>query len=428
MSLQIKNLSADKLNKLNIRGRKNKKIFTIQAYLKENNIYNVPLNWGKNNSDCIEIVTPKTINSNYCLFNGSLRKQQIIFMKMAIKELNKNKCCFLSLHTGFGKTVCAIYLITKIRLKTMILVHLKDTLAKQWINEIKEFTNIKPLFYETNRTTALQWNESNVIICMERRVKNIPSDLLKQIQFLIVDEAKLYFSTERVKTMLRITPMYSIGLSADIKRSDGMHKMLPMFFGSIIRKISQKSFNVYGLYTSFKPEIKYKRFTGDLDWSLVQKSIAEIKIRNKLIAYICLKYKYKKILILCDRIVQAEQIVNYCKNLNIDVNYMYGKKKSYFDSRVLIGTGHKLGIGFDSKTGKIFDGIPFQLLILASDVKNVEQKAGRILGRINKPVIFDIIDDFSTFSRHWDIRKRWYLSRNGNVSTEWLWSGNNKLI
>ena len=83
----------------------------------------------------------KTTNSKVSYtFQGELRGTQPEVAKKAIEKIKKEGGGILQLHTGYGKTVLALYIASVLQLKTLIIVH-KTFLQDQWYNRIKQFTN-----------------------------------------------------------------------------------------------------------------------------------------------------------------------------------------------------------------------------------------------------------------------------------------------
>jgi len=70
-------------------------------------------------------------------FIFKLREEQKKPVKIAIDSYNKRGGGILHLQCGFGKTIIALYLISKLGKKTLVIVH-KDFLLNQWIERIKE--------------------------------------------------------------------------------------------------------------------------------------------------------------------------------------------------------------------------------------------------------------------------------------------------
>ncbi len=199
----------------------------------------------------------------------------------------------------------------------------------------------------------------------------------------------------------KIKTRYLIGLSADIERKDGLHKILELYFGSsesFLRKISEKKFIVYKFNTCFKPDVKYMPYTGQLDWNVVLESICNNKERNKMIAEMAILNAGKKIIILCKRKLQATSIYEILLSRSISSQLLIGNSKSYEKCDVLVSTYSKAGKGFDDENCcKDFDGRRLDLVIFASDIgTEPEQYIGRVF-RSNKPSAYYLVDDFSSF-------------------------------
>ena len=71
-------------------------------------------------------------------FNGELRDKQKPVVEKYLKHVQEHGGDFLALHTGFGKTILALNIISKLNVKTLIVVH-KEFLLRQWIERIEEF-------------------------------------------------------------------------------------------------------------------------------------------------------------------------------------------------------------------------------------------------------------------------------------------------
>ena len=78
----------------------------------------------------------KNFKENNTKFTGSLRPLQEEVQKSAVELLNRQKACIISLYTGAGKTITSIYISTKIKLPTLILVH-RLVLMDQWKESIE---------------------------------------------------------------------------------------------------------------------------------------------------------------------------------------------------------------------------------------------------------------------------------------------------
>jgi len=75
-------------------------------------------------------------------FKGILRPLQQEIADQCLKDIKEKGGGIISLHTGAGKTVVALYLACKLQLKTLVIVH-KTFLQNQWYERIEQFTNAK---------------------------------------------------------------------------------------------------------------------------------------------------------------------------------------------------------------------------------------------------------------------------------------------
>ena len=71
-------------------------------------------------------------------FKGSLRKEQLPIVDLYHKAALKNGGGLISLKCGGGKTVLSLYIISLLKVKTIVVVH-KDFLMTQWRDRILEF-------------------------------------------------------------------------------------------------------------------------------------------------------------------------------------------------------------------------------------------------------------------------------------------------
>lgn len=212
------------------------------------------------------------------------------------------------------------------------------------------------------------------------------------------------------KAMVYFSPAYCIGLSATPDRSDGMGRMLNLFFseGRVLRNLHKKH-TVYVLRTKYKPLIKYN-VKHTLDWNAVIESQTCNQERNDEIASIISLLKDRTILVLCKRVEQSNYLCNKLKELGEDVDiFVRSQTKFDYNSRILISTYSKTGVGFDHPR--------LDTLLIASDVEEmIGQYHGRVLRREDvEPIIIDIVDDMRTFEKHWDTRKMYYVSTGANI-------------
>ena len=110
----------------------------IKIFMENEKKLYLPIQWAKENlGDPIENRIPDGKNINI-KFNGELRKNQIKPVDESLKTLRNKGGGILCLSCGAGKTAIALYLITQLKKKSLIIVH-KEFLIKQWIERIEQF-------------------------------------------------------------------------------------------------------------------------------------------------------------------------------------------------------------------------------------------------------------------------------------------------
>lgn len=339
-------------------------------------------------------------------FNGSLREGQKEVKTEAISQLNKYGSTLISCYCGWGKTCCAIYIASKIKLKTLIICH-RIVLINQWKASIEKFCPDATVQILTSKT---KMKDVDFYIMNATNVPKHSREFYQEIGFLIIDEAHIVMAEKMSSCMKYILPRYVLGLSATPYRTDGLDTLLQMYFGKrkIVRKLWRKHL-VYKVSTGFKPDVKLNRM-GKVDWGSVLESQANSESRNELIIRIIQSFPERVFLVLCKRVSQANYLVQRLTEEKEDVTSLIGSNQEFEQSaRILIGTCQKAGVGFDHPR--------LNAMILASDV---EQYFVQYLGRVfrrqdSEPIIFDLIDNYSLLLKHYRTRNSIYLEHGGLV-------------
>jgi hypothetical protein len=341
------------------------------------------------------------------------RDHQIATYTRLSDTILKDRCTYLSVYCGAGKTVMASKLICELGLITAVVTD-STLIFPQWVGMFRK--NTSAVVAEiTSPVEALP--PANVYVMMITAAGKMNPKLLESIKLLVVDEALYFMTPKRLQALLNFTPCYTLGLCAEVKRNDGLHCFLPYFFGSnIIRKISENPFIVYRVETKFKPIVKQMRWTGRTDWNEVLRSLGDNEERNQMLVDLCIKLKEDKIILGTKRKNHAQYIHDKLKEAGESVALLMEDAKTFPPCRILIGIYAKMGKGVDVKNlCEDWEGEVFNVAILALDIVNPEQFVGRVF-RHNNPIIYDFVDDFSTLKKHFDDeRATWYKSRSGKI-------------
>jgi superfamily II DNA or RNA helicase len=359
---------------------------------------------------------------SYWEFKGSLREQQHAVVNSFLKPEAHDG--IISLHTGGGKTVCALYIASQLKLPTLVIVH-NSFLRDQWEERIK-------MFLPHARIGRIQGelcevDDRDVVIAMLQTLsmKQLPIQTFKPIGFVIVDECHHIASEVFVQALPKVTSKYMLGLSATPSRKDGLmhvaHWFLgPLLYNSSTGDVTDTAVNVEVYeYENNDPvfnEIIYNR-QGVMFTTLMINKLAECEQRTKWLADILAdvldESPERQVLVLTDRVQHTKDILQalpetYREKAAILSQTVAAAKRAEFcaSKKILIATYSMCKEGFDVPT--------LNTLLMATPRPDVDQIVGRIL-RVEKstrkihPLILDIVDP--QFRRQFQERNGLYKKR-----------------
>lgn len=342
-------------------------------------------------------------------FNGSLRDYQLNIFNKTISHLNNFDSGLLSLYTGAGKTILALYILSVIKKKTLIIVH-TENLLDQWKEKIIQFLGITPGIIQGK----IMENDKDICIGMIQSIsqKKYDSNFFKEFGFTIYDEVHHTPGRCFSKIFYVVCTKKNLGLSATLTRSDGLTKVIHWFLGKTI--ISLKHSSVIPKITIIDSEYfsdeKYMS-NNKINIPLMINELCENFERNfKIINIIKEKYKEnRKILILSDRRSHLLNLYNLLKDDYSVGLYIGGMKnnklKESNEKKIILATYIIASEGYDNPE--------LDTLILSTPKSKIEQAVGRILRQknINEAEVIDIQDNFSIFNNFNNSRLKFYKSK-----------------
>ena len=337
-------------------------------------------------------------------------RDQEVMARSALAQLHRFKVALLAMSTGYGKTNLGIWLSCALGRRTLIICSL-STVLEQWPVEFARFSTARCVVMGTKPCLP---DEADVIAVGIIRAGNLldaDPHFFSSFGTVIVDECHLS-SRAAFNLLLRLSPEYLIGLSATPDRADGLHAIFPLFFGPsedfLVRK-QVKSFQVIKVPTKCRPVIAYTQVKGKmvLDWTTAINSLSEREDRQEQIVSLAVAHhRERRTLILSGRVEEVRTLAAKIAARGLDVDTLYGEKERYRPGvMVLVATRQKAGVGFNDPG--------LNQMILATDIKDVRQIEGRCRTSDNR--IFDLVDDYGTFEKHWSIRRKWYLARGAEI-------------
>ena len=174
-------------------------------------------------------------------FDITLRDYQEKYFKDNEILESKTGSFVMNLKTGNGKTVCGLYLINKLRRRTLIVCETRY-LINQWVSRIKGFSgdgtkNIYNNIIINNKTT-LETILNNDISIITLKGYNSLNNLVKQglaehIGILVMDEGHRLGAKTFYPILEELPAKYRLLLTATFRRKDSMVDILRYSFGDV---------------------------------------------------------------------------------------------------------------------------------------------------------------------------------------------------
>jgi superfamily II DNA or RNA helicase len=368
--------------------------------------------------------TPKT-NAPYWKFSGTIRDAQKPVIDSFLTPEPRDG--IISLQTGGGKTVCALYIASVLQLPTIVLVH-NTFLRDQWTDRIRAFLPCARI--GTIQGDIVDVENRDIVVAMLQSVsmKEYPKSVFERFGFLIVDECHHIASEAFSQAVPKLTCKHMLGLSATPDRKDRLMHVINWFLGPLLYKsdtsdkVDEKvKVEVYEFEPSDSSynDIIYNH-AGVMFTSLMVNKVVEYAPRNKLIVEILTdlyEEDDREILVLTDRVDHTKVLYDMLPPkiqktaCILGRNVKSAQRAEWCESkRILIATYSMCKEGFD--VAKL------NTLIIATPRPDVDQIVGRILRTEKKtrtidPLIIDIVDP--AFRRQFQERLSLYNKRNYKV-------------
>jgi len=351
-------------------------------------------------------------------FHGTLRDstRQNEAFRAGVEAFRKIGGGVLSLDAGFGKTTCALAYAAHLKVRTMVIVH-KEFLANQWKERIQQFCPGATIGRVQQDTFDI---EHDFVIAMIQTMCSRENDpkAFDSIGFVIVDEAHHIGAAAFSQTMFKLCPKYSLGLTATPERKDGLTNILYWFMGPEffrVQRENQATTKVDAVFFDdpvFREPPPVSRF-GKINMAGMVTQLTEIPARNqKILSLVRGLDSSRRVLLLSDR---REHCFWLCENLEGAALYLGGMKEEELETssraKIIVATYSMAQEGLD---------IPvLDTLVMTTPHSDVTQAVGRIMretpGKVNAPLIIDIVDRWSVFNSMY--RKRCVIYKTAGFRT-----------
>ena len=360
-------------------------------------------------------------------FAGSLRPIQRPVVDAFLKPEPHDG--ILSLHTGGGKTVCALYIASQLKLPTLVIVH-NSFLRDQWEERVKGFLPKARIGRIQGDLCEIDDREIIIAMLQTLSMKTISIMKFRPLGLVIVDECHHIASEVFVQALPKVTSKYMLGLSATPTRKDGLMFVANWFLGPLLYTSDTGDKEDRGVhvevyeYKNDDPvfnEILYNA-QGVMFTSLMINKLAECEDRTRWLVEILTDVldvdPHRQVLVLSDRVQHTKDILaalpeglrSKAAILSTDVKAA-ARAEFCATKTILIATYAMCKEGFDVPT--------LNTLVMATPRPDVDQIVGRILrveksARTATPLILDLVDP--QFRRQFQERNALYKQRSYKVT------------
>jgi len=368
----------------------------------------------------INISQGDSININ---FNGSLFDYQVNIIDKYIKHIETSGGGLLDVEPGKGKTVMALNIISRIKKKTLVIVH-KTFLMNQWKERIQQFLPDANVGFIQGKTIEVEGKDIVIGMLQTLSTKDFSEDIVNQFGLTVYDECHHLSAEVFSQVMIRLNTNYILGLSGTMTRKDGLTKVFKWFIGPVVHKEkseSQEEVLIKALYFEDPDNYEYNNvetdFKGNPQYSKMISKICSNESRTSMILNVIhheLKDNYEQqIMILAHNKSLIAEIFHKAQVFEKSVGlYIGGMKEEQLKEsetkKIIIATYAMASEGLDIKT--------LTTLCMATPKTDVCQSVGRILrSKHKRPLVIDIVDKHDIFQRQFNKRKTYYNKKKYNI-------------
>ncbi len=356
-------------------------------------------------------------------FQGDMRDYQKDIVQKYLNHVGAGGGGLLDVDPGKGKTVMALYILAQLRRKTLVVVH-KSFLMNQWIERIAQFLPGARVGRIQGQIVDIDDKDIVLGMLQSLSMKEYPADMFDSFGLTVFDEVHHMGAEVFCQCMMKVTTLYTLGLSGTMQRKDGLTKVFKMFLGDVVHKekaasehrVIVKAIN-YCVDDAAFNETEYD-YRGNPKFSTMISRVCDYAHRSEFILRVLQKE-------LAENPEQQVMILGHNKSL---LTYLYkaiehrgiasvgyyvgGMKeadlKASESRKVIIATYAMASEGLDIKT--------LTTLIMASPKTDVCQSVGRILRvKHGRPLVIDIVDQQDIFRNQWYKRRAYYVKQNYDI-------------
>jgi superfamily II DNA or RNA helicase len=386
------------------------KKYLLYKYNASEDTYNIPLVWAANNLQINDVKFrkyPTDIADSIVV----PREEQVACINECEKQLSKEYGGgIINLSTGSGKTIISIYLLAKYKYKTLIVVNTAE-LLEQWQIALKKF--IPGVRVGIIRGNTFDCEGCHVVVGMIQTISMRQEYNRDKFKFgmVFIDECHHLSSEVFSETLFKARCRYVFGLSATVKRQDGLEYVFKWHIGDILYSninTSKKQFTLFKKIDYYgKSSKELTMFRGKPNIAGMITAMSEDSDRTTVIVNALNELEPERVvLVLSDRVSQLNYI-HKCigkEQSGLMIGSVSQKEREQAKTkRYILATYQIASEGFNLPR--------LNTLLFATPRSTVSQSIGRIYRQNHSnisPMIIDVVDSFSVFVNQYKRRKAVY--------------------
>jgi superfamily II DNA or RNA helicase len=326
----------------------------------------------------------------------------------------------LVLPCGFGKTTIACYIMATKKVKTLVIVHM-EFLMNQWLERIHQY--LPDARVGKIQGEVMDVENKDIVLGMLKSLaeKDYPSSVFQGFGMLICDEVHHFSSRTFSQSLFKLSPKFTLGLSATPERLDGTSHLFMDFLGPILLQITEPGKHAFEIRKiSFShPDPEYNKvitdYLGNTQYSSMLSKISQFAPRNEFIMRVIQDYLKEdpntQMMVMAHNLYPLDYMLARLPQVGVPSvgKYVGGAKekkhlKTASEKQVILATYKMASEGLDIPT--------LSSMILTSSKKDIVQTIGRIT-RVVRPkyIVYDIVDTHPCFQNQWRLRRSYYRSQ-----------------
>lgn len=317
---------------------------------------------------------------------------------------------------SYGKTIVGLGIAHKLQTKTLIITT-TTTIRDMWVKEIKKWFGFTPGIIGGGKFET----GPPIVVGNIQTIRNRHNEISTMFGLLIIDEVHRSPSKTFTETLNSSKARHKIGLSGTMKRKDGLHCVLPDYFGVTrfkgkVENIMEPTAHLWDTGV----ELNGNEF---IPWATKITELYGKKTYRQQVLNLCNMYADAghQVLALCDRTEMLSHLHEETKDRSLIIN---GQVKGEDRDKIMDAIARKQASILFATQSIFSEGVSLNELsavILIAPINNLPlhtQICGRVLRKCEdklSPIIVDIGLAGNTGKRHRNTRNSLYIEQGWKI-------------